>query len=88
MTSKKAVKIVDMFIENRTKHIVDLQKPENNWGCGIAAEMVEKDIERMNHEITWFNILRKEIAPNCKHPKEMHDICEGQKYCTGCNMDL
>lgn len=50
MTSKKAVKIVDMFIENRTKHIASLQRPENNWGHGIVADMVERDIERMTRE--------------------------------------
>jgi hypothetical protein len=88
MTSKKAVRIVDKFIENRTKHIAELQRPENNWGCGIAATMVNQDIERMTHEISVFKILRKEIAPDCKHPKEMHDICKGQKYCMNCNMDL
>jgi len=88
MTTKKAVQIVDMFIENRTKHIADLQRPENDWGYGIASEMVKHDIERMMHEIGWFKILRKEIAPPCKHPKKMHDICEGRKYCMACNMDL
>lgn len=88
MTTKKAVQIVDRFIENRTKHIADLQRPEHNWGCGITAKMVEQDIARMTREIDVFKILRKEIAPNCKHPKEMHDICKGQKYCVSCNMDL
>lgn len=88
MTTKKAVQIIDKFIENRTEHIIDLQRPENNWGHGITAEMVKHDITRMTHEIDVFKILRKEIAPSCKHPKEMHDVCEGQKYCTVCNMDL
>lgn len=88
MTSKKAVQIIDRFIENRIQHIADLQTPEHSWGNGITAKMVEQDIERMTREISWFNILRKEIVPNCKHPKEMHDICKGQKYCMICNMDL
>jgi len=88
MTTKKAVQIVDMFIEKKSKLKADLQRPENNWGHGVAAEMVASDIERLTREVDWLNVLRKEIAPDCKHPKEMHDICEGQKYCTGCNMDL
>ncbi|HET6457665.1 MAG TPA: hypothetical protein VFG24_02155 [Nitrosopumilaceae archaeon] len=65
-----------------------MQRPENNWGHGIAAEMVTHDIEHMTREIGWLKILRKEIAPNCKHPKKMHDTCKGQKYCMNCNMDL
>lgn len=88
MTTKKAVRIVDGFLENRTKHIAELQRPENNWGHGIAAEAVAQDIARMTHEIGVFKILRKEIAPNCKHPKKMHDTSNGQKYCMNCNMDL
>lgn len=88
MTSTKAIQIVDSLIENRTKHIAELRKPENNWGHGIAADIVEHDIVRMTHEIGVFEILRKEIAPNCKHPKKMQDMCKGQKYCMNCNMDL
>ncbi len=88
MTTKKAVRIVDEFIENRTKHIADLQRPEHNWGNGITAQMIKHDIKHMTYEIGVFKILRKEIAPNCKHPKKMHDICKGQKYCMNCNMDL
>lgn len=88
MTTKKAVQIVDLFINNRTNHIADLQRPENNWGHGIAAEMVESDIERMTREIKLLKVLRKEIAPPCKHPKKMHDTCGGRKYCMNCNMDL
>ena len=88
MTTKKAIQIIDRFIKNRTEHITDLQRPEHNWGHGITAKMVEHDIARMTHEIHVFKILRKEIVPNCKHSKEMHDMCKGQKYCTGCNMDL
>ena len=34
------------------------------------------------------DLIRKELVPNCKHPKKMHDTCQGQKYCMTCNMDL
>jgi hypothetical protein len=32
--------------------------------------------------------IRNELTGTCKHPKKMHDICKGQKYCMACNMDL
>ena len=76
MTTKKAVQIVDMFIENRTKHIGDLQRPENDWGYGIAAEIVKHDIERMTREIGWFKILRKEITPPASIPKKCKTYVE------------
>ena len=33
--------------------------------------------------------IRRELVPNCKHPKKMTDILpDGQKYCMSCNLDL
>ena len=28
------------------------------------------------------------IQTNCKHPKKMHDTCDGVLYCMNCNFDL
>lgn len=32
--------------------------------------------------------IKKNIQPKCKHPKKMQDVCEGQRYCMNCNMDI
>ncbi len=34
-------------------------------------------------------VIKKELVPNCKHPKKMRDkTADGQWYCMNCNMDL
>ena len=88
MTTKKAVQIVEMLLEKKTSLKQDLSKPENDWGTGITARMVQTELTSLTNEIAWLQILKKEIAPDCKHPPEMHDQCKGQKYCMNCNMDL
>ncbi len=33
--------------------------------------------------------IKKELIPNCKHPKKMKDkTADGQWYCMNCNSDL
>ena len=34
-------------------------------------------------------LIRKELVPNCKHPKKMMDrTADGQWYCMNCNYDI
>ena len=88
MTSKKTVQIVDMFLEKKTNLKQDLSKPENNWGNNIVSNLIQIELTSLTNEIGWLKILKMEIAPNCKHPTKMHDMCKDQKYCMNCNMDL
>ena len=88
MTTKKTVQIVEMLLGKKTSLKRDLSKPENNWGNDVVGSFVQTELTSLTNEIEWLKILKKEIAPACKHPLEMHDMCEGQKYCMDCNMDL
>lgn len=88
MTTKKAVKIVEMLLDIKIRIKQNLEKPENNWGTDSVGQLVQRDITNLTNEIGWLQTLKKEIAPSCKHPKKMHDMCGGQKYCMNCNMDL
>lgn len=88
MTVKKAIQILDMLLEKKTSLKQDLSRPENNWGIGVAGSLVQVELTSLSNEIEWLKILKKEIAPDCKHPQEMHDVCKGQKYCMNCNMDI
>ncbi|CUR52803.1 Putative ATP-dependent Lon protease [Nitrosotalea devaniterrae] len=88
MTSKKAVQIVEMLLEIKTRHKQNLEKPENDWGIDVVGRLVQREITSLSNEISWLGALKKEIAPPCKHPKKMQDMCEGQKYCMNCNLDL
>ena len=89
MTTKKAVKIVKMFLEKKSDLKQVLSNPENNWGDNSAGRLVQEFITSLTNEIEWLKILKKEIAPNCKHPKKMRDrTLDGQWYCMNCNLDL
>jgi len=88
MTSKKAVQIVEMLLERKIRHKQDLEKPENDWGTDAVGRLVQTKITSLSNEIGWLQALKKEMAPQCKHPKKMQDMCKGQKYCMNCNMDL
>ena len=50
------------------------------------AAVVILDIHKLYGRVA-FAVL-KMLENKCKHPKKMHDICKGQKYCMNCNMDL
>jgi hypothetical protein len=88
MPSKKAVEIVKMLLEKKTNLKQDLSKPENNWGSDVVRDLLKIEITSLSNEISWLQILKREIAPDCKHHKKMHDVCKGQKYCMACNIDL
>lgn len=88
MTTKKSVKIVEMLHEKKTSLKEDLEKPENNWGDGIVAGLIQTELSSLTNEIEWLKILKKEIAPNCKHPKKYLDRIKDQWYCMNCNLDL
>jgi len=39
--------------------------------------------------ISNLEIVKRELIPNCKHPKKMRDkTTDGQVYCMNCNFDL
>lgn len=89
MTTKKAGKIVEMLLENKTSLKEDLEKPENNWGNDVASSLVQVQITSLTNEIKWLKTLKQEIAPYCKHPKRLRDKTrDGTLYCMGCNLDL
>ena len=89
MTNKKSVKIVEMLFEKKTGLKQDLAKLENNWGDGIVGGLIQTELTSLTNEIEWLKILKKEIVPNCKHPKKMQDRTpDGQWYCMNCNLHL
>ncbi|MGI0045936.1 MAG: hypothetical protein ACREBB_01925 [Nitrosotalea sp.] len=88
MTTKKAVEIVEMLLDIKSRIKRNLEKPENNWGTDSVGQFVQREVTNLTNEIDWLQTLKKEIAPDCKHPPEMHDMCGDQKYCMNCNIDL
>jgi len=89
MTAKKAIEILDWAINNKTKTKKELCEPQIlNAKNEIGATLYRTLLQITETDIYNLEVVKKQLIPDCKHPNEMHDICEGQKYCTGCNMDL
>jgi hypothetical protein len=87
MTVKKAIKILDWWIDQRKKVMEEFK---NNWDYKTDVEDVAKVILRSD-EIVISNLekIKSELIPKYHHPKKMIDtLPNGQKYCTSCNFDL
>ena len=86
MTVKKAIKILDWWI-NQKKEAVGKLKIEwdfQNDSHGVGKILLDMD----QIIISNLEIIRRELVPNCKHPKKMRDTVNGQLYCMNCNFDL
>lgn len=89
MTIKKAIQILDWWINHKKETIEKLRK---DWNIAdidktTGTEKIIFDAEKT--EIYNLEVIKKELVPDCNHPKEWHDIDgTGQRYCTGCNLDL
>lgn len=86
MTVKKAIKIIDWWIDKEKSALAEFQEKwkgsEDTHGIGKA--LIESD----KTTIANLETIRKELVPNCKHPKKMRDTADGQEYCMNCNLDL
>jgi len=87
MTVQKAIKILDWWIDQKKRGMEKFQKEWNysDNTNGIAKTLLDMD------KITIANLktIKKELVPNCNHPKKMRDRTpDGQWYCMNCNMDV
>lgn len=84
MTLLKAVKLLDWWIQRRENSLKKLQETIIFSDAEITKVLVDSD-KMIIHNLKQ---IKKEITPNCKHPKKMQDTCGDQKYCMACNWDL
>ena len=87
MTVKKAIKMLDWWIDQRTKATEEFKK---NWDYKTEVEDVAKAMLSYDETvISNLERIRAELVPKCRHPKKMIDtLPNGQKYCMNCNFDL
>lgn len=84
MTVKIAIKILDLWIIERKEKIIELDRDFNFNDSELEAVLLENEKIIINN----LKMIKKELVPNCKHPKNMQDTCAGTKYCMNCNLDL
>lgn len=87
MTVLKAIKICDYLIEAHLINAAGLRERVKTWGhetMGLAITIAEihEDLAKS------LLFIKKQIQPNCNHPKKMQDVIKGKRYCMNCNMDL
>ena len=87
MTVQKAIKILDWWINQKQQA---MEKLEEEWKhsddfYGVQKTLLDSDRVIISNLET----IKKELDPNCKHPKNMRDkTADGQWYCMDCNYDL
>lgn len=91
MTIKKAVKILEWFIEKQNQYSESMIDPKQAWNqdFDVLRDMTKSFSDRQKDEIKVLEIIKTELVPKCKHPKKMQDIdSNGNRYCMDCNWDL
>ena len=91
MTVKRAIRILDAFIEKYQMEAEDLLKPAQSWNqhfdCLKELVITMSDSKRGDAQV--LRIIKKELLVNCKHPKKIRDRDpKGNWYCMNCNQDL
>jgi len=91
MTNKKAIKMLDAFIEYKSKAREVYSELARNWSTNPnGLYRIAKQLEGLNGgELEWLVRLKEQITTKCRHPKKMKGIDPGGKaYCMVCNQDL
>ena len=92
MMLTKAHKLVEMVIKDKKKKIEGFLDPDKYWNqnSDTTREFAKGLSEVLDNDVQCLEAIRKQLPPlsKCKHPKEMHDKCDGQLYCMDCNEDL
>jgi len=84
MTVKKAIKILEWWITQREEQIGKLETEYKFNDPEITKVLFENEKTIIDN----LKLIKKEIVPKCKHPKNMRDKCGGVAYCMDCNLDL
>lgn len=91
MAVKKAIKILDSYIERNKQMVEVLANPAKSWNekFDCMRELSKEMANLAKNDIKVFESIKQEIQPKCKHPKKMRDrSSDGQCYCMDCNQDL
>lgn len=91
MTVKKALEMLDFLIEYEKKMQDAMGDPTKSWNSNSDSikKLAGTLSDSHDDNVRILNVIKKELVPNCKHPKKMRDrTADGQWYCMNCNMDL
>jgi len=91
MTISKAIKILDILIEQETILANGMADPQKSWNQDFDClkDLAKTMADNTQNEIMALQLVKDQIIPKCKHPKDMQDRdSSGNLYCMECNWDL
>jgi len=92
LTLAKAYKLLELAIKDKKVKISDFRDPKMSWNQGekLSCDLADGIAKYLENDIDWLKAIMKQLPPlsKYKHPKELHDKCEGKIYCMGCNENL
>lgn len=91
MTLQKAIKILDLLIEQQQILATGMTDPGKPWNQDFDClkDMAKSLSENLQHQTMTLQAVKDQIIPKCKHPKKMQDRdSNGNLYCMNCNWDL
>jgi len=89
MTVKKAIKILNYFIEQKNNHLASLSELEKSFSTKDTVELTDQLRKNLDSELTILGMIQTQLLPKCRHPKKFQDrMKNGTLYCMNCNMDL
>ena len=87
MDLKRAIEVCDHLIEIHLKNSHNMREKVKDW-TDRPKDLAITIAETSEFVAESVSLIKENIQTNCKHPKKMIDVCEGQKYCMKCNMDM
>ncbi len=89
MTLVKAIKRLDYYLCEKTKHHEEIYSLERSFSQKDPFEIAQLIRKNLESELVILKMLRTQIVPECKHPKKYQDrMKNGSLYCMNCNIDL
>ena len=83
--------MIDFLMAYEKKMQDTLADPTKSWNVGTPniKDLAKTLSDSHQDSVHILDTIKKELIPNCKHPKKMRDkSADGQMYCMNCNFDL
>ena len=71
MTIKKAIKILNYFINEKKTHLESLSELEKSFLHKDTFELAEQMHKNLESELVVLGMIQKQLVPKCKHPKKV-----------------
>lgn len=66
---------MDVYYKQKKILKEGIQDPTKTWNVGhdLITQVAEMIVDNISTDLAVLNAIKKQIQPNCKHPKKIHD---------------